>query len=494
MKVSIITEGFQDTGYGHVTRCLSIYQAFEEKNIIPTLYINGDENVKLFVDGTNYKIVDWLQHPAKLTSDIVNSDILIIDSYHAGKEIYEILSKFSKHTLFLDDYIRLAYPKGTVLNGTINSEKFDYKKNPGTEYLLGVKYIPIRKEFWKAPQRKIKKDISNILITYGGQDIKNFSEPTLNVLHDSFPEYSFNIVIGNLSAKSKFNKLSNDKCRFHYSINASKMLDLMIESDIAVSAAGQTLYELAVTGTPTIAVAVAENQRANIVQWKKSGFLLDTIYHTDANYLKKIVNQINSMTSITVRKKLSANGKNKVDGQGSRRVVEYLLKKTLTDNSFYLRKATLNDTKSIFDLSNDIIVREQSINKKFIEWEHHLTWMEEKLKNQNYYFLLAFDKTGDFIGQLRFEIHRRDAVVSISLVKKFRGKGFSKKILAEGCTKLYNEFKNIDRIIAYIRSGNTSSIKSFESVNFSFCGEEIVNDDKYLKYIHKNTSDENKRF
>ena len=32
MKVFIITEGTKNTGFGHIARCLSLYQAFEEKD------------------------------------------------------------------------------------------------------------------------------------------------------------------------------------------------------------------------------------------------------------------------------------------------------------------------------------------------------------------------------------------------------------------------------------------------------------------------------
>ncbi len=31
MKVFIITEGGKNIGFGHINRCLSLYQAFEEK-------------------------------------------------------------------------------------------------------------------------------------------------------------------------------------------------------------------------------------------------------------------------------------------------------------------------------------------------------------------------------------------------------------------------------------------------------------------------------
>ena len=45
MKVFIITEGGKDIGFGHITQCLSLYQAFKEKGILPKFIINGDNNI-----------------------------------------------------------------------------------------------------------------------------------------------------------------------------------------------------------------------------------------------------------------------------------------------------------------------------------------------------------------------------------------------------------------------------------------------------------------
>ena len=35
MKVFILTEGGKDIGFGHITRCISLSEAFEEKGIYP---------------------------------------------------------------------------------------------------------------------------------------------------------------------------------------------------------------------------------------------------------------------------------------------------------------------------------------------------------------------------------------------------------------------------------------------------------------------------
>jgi UDP-2,4-diacetamido-2,4,6-trideoxy-beta-L-altropyranose hydrolase len=283
MKVSIVTEGFQNTGYGHITRCLSLYQAFEEKNFDTTFYVNGDNNAVNYLAGSYHKIINWLTHPTKLFADINGSDILVIDSYHAGKEYYETLSKLCKTSLFIDDFLRLDYPPGIILNGTINAETFPYNKKSDCDYLLGAKYIPIRKEFWDIPNRKFGQYLSSVLITFGGQDIKNLTIPTVKAIQNNFPGLHKNVVVGSSDSNIKeFEKLKDELTDVYFSVNALQMKELMFSSDAAITAAGQTLYELAATSTPTIAVSVADNQKTIFRNGRKPVFLLDTIYHGDS--------------------------------------------------------------------------------------------------------------------------------------------------------------------------------------------------------------------
>ncbi|MCX6175224.1 MAG: bifunctional UDP-2,4-diacetamido-2,4,6-trideoxy-beta-L-altropyranose hydrolase/GNAT family N-acetyltransferase [Ignavibacteriales bacterium] len=483
MKISIITEGFSKTGYGHITRCLSLYQAFEKKYILPTLYINGDDNVRSLLPNTNYKIIDWAAHPTKLIGEIKNSDIVIIDSYLVGKDFYENISKHAKVSLFIDDNIRIDYSDGIILNGTINAETFPYKKKPGKEFLLGTKYIPLRKEFWNAVNRKFNKELSSILITFGATDSQNLTCSVLKSLHENFPAIKKKVVVGSgFINKDEIEKLRDINTELFYSPSALLMRELMLFSDIAITAAGQTLYELAATGTPSIAIAVAENQKNNILEWKRKGFLLNTIYHNDVNFIRRIIEQFQTLQSISVRKKLSGIGVNNVDGQGSIRVVNYLIDKVCNSYGFYLRSAAEVDSQKVFDLSNDPAVRSQSITSDTIELGDHKKWFSEKIKKEDYIFLLAFDKKNNFMGQVRFDIKKVDAVVSISIVNEFRGKGFSKNILKEACTKIFSE-KDISTITAYILPDNIASINGFKSAGFIKSDESIINEKRFLKFI-----------
>jgi len=62
-----------------------------------------------------------------------------------------------KLAVYIDDNKRLDYPKGVVVNGSIHAKELNYSKKNGVKYLLGPKYIPLRKDFWEVPEKEIKE-------------------------------------------------------------------------------------------------------------------------------------------------------------------------------------------------------------------------------------------------------------------------------------------------------------------------------------------------
>ncbi|MGK9476881.1 GNAT family N-acetyltransferase [Melioribacter sp. OK-6-Me] len=484
MKISIITEGFQNTGYGHITRCLSLYQAFEERNIYPHFFINGDDKCSHYLNGVRYEIIDWLSHPAQLIKKIINSDYAIIDSYLASREFYDKISNFCEKLVIVDDNLRIDYPESIILNGTLNAENYPYQKKAGYDFLLGSEYIPVRKPFWDSNQRKYNKEVKSILITFGGQDIRNLTLPVLKIALEIYPQAVMHVVFGN-KGKDEIEKFEKqyENVNFYSILNAEQIKDLMLKADIVVTAAGQTLYELAATGTPSIAVAVIDNQKNNILEWHKSGFLIEPIFYNEINSMKKIVDQLQKYKSISLRKKCGSAGRKKVDGQGSRRVVAYLIDRICSVDKFYLRKAVAGDSKIVYELSNDPTVRMQSINKNPIPWEEHLVWFNKKINDENYLFLLAFDREDRFIGQIRFQIEDNHAFVSVSLTENFRGKGLSKRIIKEGSRRLFVENQNVRSITAYILPQNSASLSAFEASGYKLEGEELINNEIYKKYV-----------
>lgn len=312
MKVTIITEGFQGTGYGHLTRCLSIYQAFEEKGIVPLFIANCDEEGKKFTPNVNLLQIDWGKNIAELLSRIHGFDIAIVDSYLAPIEIYEQIYESVKKAVYLDDYIRLDYPPGIIVNGTINAESLPYKKDKNYEYLLGVDYMPLRKEFWdtETPERK-KSDIKNILITFGAQDFRNLTTKVLSFLDKKFPSLNYHVVVSEFFEP----KLNKDNIFYYHSLSADEMLQVMLKTDLAVTAAGQTTYELARIGLPIIAIGVIENQRNNLNGWLSNNIIRDKIWYDDKNIFEKIYDAFIGLKNTRIPMF--------IDGQGARRLVNY---------------------------------------------------------------------------------------------------------------------------------------------------------------------------
>ncbi len=328
MKVFIITEGGKNIGFGHITRCLSLYQAFEEKEIIPEFILNSDDNIEYLLKGINYQKLNWIEKRDRLFELIKGADIAIIDSYLADSSFYIQISNLVKIPVYIDDNKRLDYPDGVVLNGNIHAETLNYPKKEGVTYLLGTKYTPLRKEFWEVPEKKIKEKIESIMVTFGGDDAKNMTPKILRFLKKEYPKTKRNVIIGkSFNNIDEIKKEADYNTKLIYHPNAQKIKEIMLESDIAISAGGQTLYELARVGVPTIGICVVENQLESIKEWDKIGFLEYAGWYNKNNIITKIDKLLKNLKNTKIRKLKSKIGKKFVDGKDSSKIIYKLLNK-----------------------------------------------------------------------------------------------------------------------------------------------------------------------
>lgn len=326
MKVFIITEGGSGIGFGHVARCDSLYQAFKEKEILPEFIINGDESVKSLLNHNNYKLFNWLEKNQELFNVIKGSDVVIIDSYLADFELYKKISELVKLTVYIDDNNRIDYPKGIVVNGCIYALGLDYNSNPEVTYLLGSQYALLRKEFWDILEKEIKKDIENIMITFGGDDIRNMTQRILRFLNEEYPKLIKKVVIGKGFQNIKeIENLKDKKTDLIYYPDAGGMKTIMLGSDIAISSGGQTLHELARAGVPAIGICVFDNQIFNLEEWRRVGFIEYIGWYNNERLLSKLKDAIDKLGPYKDRAKLSNAGKVMMKGNGARNVVRNLI-------------------------------------------------------------------------------------------------------------------------------------------------------------------------
>jgi UDP-2,4-diacetamido-2,4,6-trideoxy-beta-L-altropyranose hydrolase len=469
MNVFILTEGGRDMGLGHITRCTSVYQAFEEFYVQPWLIVNGDEAVRDLLKDKNCEVFDWLNDRKTLFATIENADIVFIDSYLADNDLYKKISNVSKTAVYFDDNIRIDYPQGVVLNGGILAEQMPYPRREGVTYLVGARYAPLRKEFWDAPAKPIRNKIETIMITFGGTDVHGLTAKVLKLLIDTCPKMLKKVIIAKgFQNTTEIEKLRGNNTELEYYPDAAGMKNVMLESDIAISAGGQTLYELARIGVPTVVVTVADNQSNNVHGWEKVGFIEYAGRWEDDGLIDTIAEKINLLKSKSLRKNRCELGCKVIDGRGSFRIVSKLL------SAFYrprltFRDAALADADKIFNLANEEVVRKNSFEGDPIDWDNHLKWLTEKLGDSNCLFLIV-DYQGEFTGQVRFDVipKQAEAIVSISLQKYMRGLGVSPFIISRSIEELINRFDEVKVVRAYIKDGNIASVRAFEDSGFKF--------------------------
>ena len=149
---------------------------------------------------------------------------------------------------------------------------------------------------------------------------------------------------------------------------------------------------------------------------------------------------------------------------------------------FKFRNAVQSDIKNVFDLTNEENVRENSINTEPVKWENHQNWFQEKLNDENYLILIVEDDYQNFMGQVRYELKKNRAIISISISPEFRGLDLAAPIIADSAKHLFEHFEKVEFILAYIKEINIPSIKAFEQAGYVYYQQEIINDEKFLVY------------
>lgn len=326
MNAFILTEGGRGVGFGHMARCKAICEAFKEKEIFPVFIINDDSGIRSALRGEKNIVFDWLKEKKKLFKIISGADAIIIDSYLASFDLYNKISKIAKLGVYIDDNNRISYPRGAVVNGSIYAKGLRYPARKDILYLLGMDYVPLRKEFWNATTNKINKNVKSVMVTFGGDDIQNMTPKVLKVLSAYYPRLIKNIVIGSgFKSMKAIKKIKDKNTRLIIEPDAKEMKRLMLGSDIAISAGGQTLYELARIGIPAIVVAIAGNQLNNIKAWRRTGFIEYAGWHNDDSTLRRLRKHMGKLFEYDKRILHSRNGRKFNSANGAGRIADAIV-------------------------------------------------------------------------------------------------------------------------------------------------------------------------
>jgi len=471
MKVVVLTEGGEKKGLGHISRCMAMSEAIchMKKGVKVEFIIHSEDRSGLNFqrNSSNVIIADWNKNTKLRNEKIKNAEVVIIDSYEANDSVYQDIKFNTKAKLIMfDDFSRIEYPEGLVVNPAISLGNIKYPEREGVEYLYGAEYVTIRKSFWKSIKKPFNQNIKKVLLTFGGGFYPEFLENFLNTIKGKY-QFEIKYILPSNKYLKEIKKRIKD-VQILSGLSQENIRKEMISSDLCISGGGQTLYELMRCETPTIGISFASNQENNLNVLAKLG-IIDYAGGYDAeNVFEKLDDLININLKLNYRKNKIDKSKTVIDGKGAIRIWEKILAE------FNIRFVREEDSKDLYNWRKDKRVSQWCCEENDIDFNSHQKWFKSKMESDKTKIFIAENVIGEKLGQVRFDKTEKGIYISVNLNPDFFGKGIGAKFIGSATDRYLRDF-NEKQIYAEIKSENISSIKAFEKAGYKFLEEKEKN-------------------
>lgn len=339
----IRADGNADIGAGHLMRCLTIAEELArlsgEREAVRfvcadagSAALAGERGFRSYVLGTDYRDMEselprWEEMLEGL-SGRAGRPVILVDSYYVSDAYLEALKRRGRVAL-MDDMGARPYPADCVVNYHATASRKAYEALYGGRDIrmaLGSRYVPLRRQF-RDRRHIFRERARKVLITAGGGDAGNIAGAILDRVYD--PELSFCLVLGPYNPHlRKMRELERERDNMHIRVNVEDMAGLMCECDMALTAGGSTVYELAALGVPFVCFSCAENQEALTEYLGAQGIALNAgAWHRDSGETLDRVGEMSRelLGSEALRRSCREKGMAMADAEGAGRLAGILL-------------------------------------------------------------------------------------------------------------------------------------------------------------------------
>jgi UDP-2,4-diacetamido-2,4,6-trideoxy-beta-L-altropyranose hydrolase len=394
-------------------------------------------------------------------------DWLIVDHYALDALWEQALQPQFRRIMVIDDLADRPHACDLLLDQNLGRKGHDYDGlvQRKTIKLIGTKYVLLRPEFdalrtSSLTRRRSDPQLSQLLITMGGVDKDNATGRVLDILATCVlpPDLRIIVVMGSNAPWLPLVQEQSLKMPWHTQVlvNVKNMAQVMAESDLAIGAAGSTVWEMCSMGLPSLVLVLAENQIQGAAALSDVGA---AIVIENVEKIRPAIENLfkpkSSDLSILIERCSQVS-----DGGGCVGVINAIRSLDITT-----RAATNADAMLLFKWANDKQTRNNAFNSDTILLSEHLLWLDCRLNNEHQCVILIAESLNQPIGQVRFEASGNEWVIDYSIAPEERGKGFGLYML--NCALLsFVDAKKMADMIAYVKMGNIASRKIFDSLGF----------------------------
>ncbi|HJC57245.1 MAG TPA: UDP-2,4-diacetamido-2,4,6-trideoxy-beta-L-altropyranose hydrolase [Candidatus Eisenbergiella intestinipullorum] len=338
--VLIRTDGNPDIATGHLMRCLSIACALRELGAQAEFAVSDEISRRLlfsFFEEEPFPVhvlhSDFRRPESELPSLkkllLHGPSCLLIDSYFITQPYLEALRPLIP-TAYLDDLCAFDYPVDLVINYDF-APPADFYRLAGKK-LLGCRYTPLRAQFsgLSPVSRPPDSPVRDLFVSTGGTDDRNAAGKLASALLSAPESASWRIhaLIGPMHVhREELQVLAASHPRLILHENVKDMAGLMRGCDLAVSAAGTTLYELCAAGVAAVSFTMADNQLSCAMDMERfAGVPCAGDVRSTPDLTGRLLSLLFSLAeNPEKRKRLSRSMHAAIDGKGAERIAGELL-------------------------------------------------------------------------------------------------------------------------------------------------------------------------
>lgn len=290
-------DGDKEIGLGHVYRAITIADRMSIMG--HNILFFTKENKKLGIKKLQeygWKVVTFKNNEELFEKlRIISPHIMINDILDTSKDYMKELKKLGIFVVNFEDLGDGSKYADLVINALYE------RSYPPQNHYYGYKYVCLRDEFFIFPKKEVKKEVKQILITFGGTDPNNLTLRTIKAIEKlNLKNKHINIVLGlGYSYKRGLYREIKQLVRKGFNINVKENIKMMAkeihEADIVITSNGRTIYEVASIGTPCISIAQNEREARHLFVHnakciKYLGIAYDVTEDTIASAISELIN------------------------------------------------------------------------------------------------------------------------------------------------------------------------------------------------------------
>jgi UDP-2,4-diacetamido-2,4,6-trideoxy-beta-L-altropyranose hydrolase len=324
---------------GHLVRCSALASALAGQGATFTWATTSGEPGRSFLAQRGGEVITADDIRPGSEPDItwtrdqaIGAKAVVVDHYAwSGGALARLAASTEAAIVVIDDLAtRDLSAARLILNQNLVEAGPAYADYDPDRLLIGPGYALLRPEFGAPRTRQASTAAPwRVLITMGGADNSGGTPWALRGLSTVETALEVTVILGGSNPRREAIAALTGSypwpLRFRIDLDASEMAAEISRADLAVSAAGSTVWELCGLGVPVAAVTTADNQRfvAETLERLGAGKSLGRLLDTPPEALAQTVGPWLDAPEILSR--MSRQGREAVDGRGAERVARRII-------------------------------------------------------------------------------------------------------------------------------------------------------------------------